>query len=266
MSTASQLHYRITGQGKHLLLVHGWAMHGGVFAELAENLSGTHQIITIDLRGHGSSRAASGANTFEDCARDIIDLLSSRSPEPVAALGWSMGASILLKAVEMAPGLFDSLIFMSANPSLVSRPDYPCGIPEITVRRLYRQIERSYPDGLKNFYSLLLTPPERELFGNDMRYGAMTDLSLAPDRDTALSLLACLMQEDLRPALARICAPTLLLHGGEDGICNPAGAAFMHSHIPGSKFVLLPNTGHAPFLTRSSEVFGHLRLFLKSQP
>ncbi len=243
--------------------MHGWAMNGGAFTELAEELSGTHQIITVDLRGHGASQPAPGASTFDACARDIIDLLHSLSPGPVAAAGWSMGVSILLKAFEMAPRLFDSLIFISGNPSLVSRPDYPCGIPEITVRRLYRQVERSYPEGLKNFYSLLLTPGEQELFGAHMRYAAMTDTSRAPAKDAALELLACLMQEDLRPALSRICVPTLILHGEEDGICNPAGAAFMHSHIPGSELVLFQQTGHVPFLTRSREVISRLRLFLK---
>ncbi len=207
-----------------------------------------------------------GSCTFDTCANDIIDLLRCLSPGPVTAVGWSMGVSILLKAVEMAPRLFDRLVFISGNPSLVSRPDYTCGIPEITVRRLYRQIERSYPEGLKNFYSLLLTPHEQELFGNDVRYAAMTDTSRAPAKDAALALLACLMQEDLRPALSHICVPALILHGDEDGICNPAGAAFMHSHIPGSELVLLPQTGHVPFLTRSTEVIDHLHLFLKNSP
>jgi pimeloyl-ACP methyl ester esterase len=264
MHKGTKLHYQISGRGKPLLLVHGWAMHGEVFAGLEEELSGSHKIITVDLRGHGSSQAASGTCTFDACARDIIDLLRGLSPSRVATVGWSMGVSILLKAVEAAPQLFDSLVFISGNPSLVNRPDYPFGIPEITVRRLYRQVERSYPEGLKNFYSLLLTPREQELFGKDMRYAAMTDMSRAPTKDAALSLLACLMQEDLRPALSSIGVPTLILHGDEDGICNPAGGAFMHSHVPGSELVLFPQTGHAPLLTRSREVIDRLRLFLKN--
>lgn len=266
MNKAETLQYHISGQGKPLLLVHGWAMHGGVFAELAEELSGYNQIIRVDLRGHGASQHVHGACTFDACARDIIVLLRSLCTGPVIAVGWSMGVSILLKAVEITPRLFDRLVFISGNPSLVSRPDYPCGIPEITVRRLYRQVERSYPEGLKNFYSLLLTPREQELFGKDMRYAAMTDLSHAPAKDAALALLDCLRHEDLRPALSGVCMPTLILHGDEDGICNPAGGAFMHSHIPGSELVRFPQTGHAPFLTRSREVIDHLRLFLKSSP
>jgi pimeloyl-ACP methyl ester carboxylesterase len=127
-------------------------------------------------------------------------------------------------------------------------------------------VERSYPEGLKNFYSLLLTPNEQALFADDLRYKIMTDTSRAPSKDAALATLACLMQEDMRDVLPRITAPALILHGDEDSICNPAGAAFMHSAISGSKLVMLEHTGHAPFLTRSDEVTGLLRLFLESAP
>jgi pimeloyl-ACP methyl ester carboxylesterase len=124
MDRKAALHHTIAGQGPPLL---------------AEGLSGSRRIITVDLPGHGLSEHSPGDCTFDACARDIIALLRCVSNGPVAAVGWSMGASILLKAVEMEPRLFESLVFISGNPSLVSRPDYPCGIPGIAVERLYRQ-------------------------------------------------------------------------------------------------------------------------------
>jgi len=266
MNKENQLQYQTFGQGEPLLLVHGWAMHAGVWADLAQRMAGCFQILAVDLRGHGASRGAPGPYTFAACAHDIIDLLRGLSLGPVFAVGWSMGVSILLKAIDAAPELIDRLVCISGNPCLVSRPDYPCGIPEITVRRLYRQVERSYPEGLKNFYSLLLTPQEQELFAKDMRYVAMTDTGRAPAKDAALATLSCLMQEDLRDGLARIIVPALILHGDADGICNPAGAAFMHSAIPGSKLVMFEQTGHAPLLTRCDDVAGLLRRFLENAP
>ena len=266
MNKGTQLHYQIFGQGEPLLLVHGWAMHSGVWAGLIEKFSDSFQMITIDLRGHGSSREAPGPYTFDAFAGDIIDLLRELDPGPVTAVGWSMGVSVLLKAAARSPELFCRFVFISGNPSLVARPDYCCGIPAVTVQRLYRKVERSYPEGLKNFYRLLLTAHEQELLRHDPRYTAMTDLAAAPAKDAALASLRCLMEEDLRPALASVTAPTLILHGDEDAICNPSGAAFMHSHIPGSCLVMFEQTGHVPFLTRSKEVISHLRLFMGSPP
>ena len=266
MNKGSQLQYKIFGQGKPLLLVHGWAMHSGVWAGLIENFSSSFQVITIDLRGHGASREAPGPYTCDMFAGDIIDLMRELACASITAVGWSMGVSVLLKAAVRSPELFDRFVFISGNPSLVSRPDYSCGIPASNVQRLYRQVERAYPEGLKNFYRLLFTAGEQELLRHDPRYAAMTDLAAAPAKDAALSCLRCLMEEDLRPALAGLTAPTLILHGDEDAICNPAGADFMHSHIPGSQLVLLEQTGHVPFLSRSAAVTGRLRLFLENPP
>ena len=263
MNKGTQLQYQIFGQGKPLLLVHGWAMHSNVWAGLIEKFSDSFQIITIDLRGHGASREALGPYTYDIFARDIIDLMRELACARITALGWSMGVSVLLKAAVRSPELFDRFVFISGNPSLVSRPDYSCGIPASNVQRLYRQVERAYPEGLKNFYRLLFTAGEQELLRHDPRYAAMTDLAAAPAKDAALACLRCLMEEDLRPALSLISVPTLILHGNEDAICNPAAADFMHSHIPGSQLVMLEQTGHMPFLTRSDAVTRHLRLFLE---
>ncbi len=263
MNKGTQLQYKTIGHGPPLLLVHGWAMHSNVWAGLIEKFSDSFQIITIDLRGHGASREAPGPYTYDIFAGDIIDLMRELACARITAVGWSMGVSVLLKAAVRSPELFDRFVFISGNPSLVSRPDYSCGIPAVSVQRLYRQVERAYPEGLKNFYRLLFTAGEHELLCHDPRYAAMTDLAAAPAKDAALASLRCLMEEDLRPALTGLTAPTLILHGDEDAICNPAGATFMHTHIPGSQLVLLKQTGHVPFLTRSNDVTRHVRLFLE---
>jgi pimeloyl-ACP methyl ester esterase len=258
------MHFTIQGQGPALLFIHGWAMHGGVWDGMCDEFSASFQTIAVDLRGHGKSREMAGPYTYDACASDILGLLHDLSAGPVAAVGWSMGASILLKARALAPELFSRLVLISGNPSLVARADYPCGIPEITVRRLYKQVERAYPEGLRNFHDLLLTKNELGIISSDPGYLAMTDPAGAPEKDAALATLACLMQEDLRGALPAITAPTLILHGDEDAICNPRAAAFMNDTIPGARLVMLGQTGHVPFLTRRKDVAGHLRLFLES--
>lgn len=258
------MHYTCHGRGPVLLFVHGWAMHAGAWAGLQQALSAGFQTITVDLRGHGGSRALAGPYTYDACARDIVALAGHLGIERMAAVGWSMGASVLLKARQLSPGLFDRLVLISGNPSLVSRADYPCGIPEVTVRRLARQIERRYPEGLRSFYDLLLTGSERERFSADPGFRAMTDPAQAPVQDAARETLACLMQEDLRGAIGAVAVPTLILQGDEDGICNPRAAAFMHGRIAGSRLIMLEKTGHAPFLTRKDSVVSHVRPFLES--
>src|SRR3546814_13932475 len=45
-----------TGEGPPLVLLHGWAMHGGVFAPLVERLRERYRLYVVDLPGTGPSR------------------------------------------------------------------------------------------------------------------------------------------------------------------------------------------------------------------
>ena len=45
----------VRGSGPPLVMLHGWAMHGGIFAPLAARLERHFQLHLVDLPGHGRS-------------------------------------------------------------------------------------------------------------------------------------------------------------------------------------------------------------------
>ena len=50
---------------------------------------------------------------------------------------------------------------------------------------------------------------------------------------------------DLRPELARITAPTLVISGAHDWICPPVFGEEIHRLIPGSRYVLFEESSHS---------------------
>ena len=52
------LHHDVRGQGPALVLLHGWAMHSGLFAPLVAALEPAFELHLVDLPGHGRSRDA----------------------------------------------------------------------------------------------------------------------------------------------------------------------------------------------------------------
>ena len=50
------LHVEVAGDGPPLVLLHGWAMHGGVFGALVDALRDRWTLHVVDLPGHGRSR------------------------------------------------------------------------------------------------------------------------------------------------------------------------------------------------------------------
>ncbi len=52
------MHIGIHGTGPALVMVHGWAMHAGIFKPLVERLAARHTLYLVDLPGHGLSRGS----------------------------------------------------------------------------------------------------------------------------------------------------------------------------------------------------------------
>jgi pimeloyl-ACP methyl ester carboxylesterase len=52
------LHVQTLGHGPDLVLLHGWGLHGGVFAPLVERLVDDFTPHVVDLPGHGLSRGS----------------------------------------------------------------------------------------------------------------------------------------------------------------------------------------------------------------
>jgi len=66
---------------------------------------------------------------------------------------------------------------------------------------------------------------------------------------------------DIHDNLSKINCPTLVVHGDHDD--NPLeGSQKIHENIPNSKFVLLKNCGHFPFIETPDEFFKTIRDFL----
>jgi len=65
--------------------------------------------------------------------------------------------------------------------------------------------------------------------------------------------------------LHRIDVPTLLVWGAEDGLVPPAFGEAYRALIPGSRLVVIPQAGHAPFDEQKAAFLAAFRDFIDSQ-
>src|SRR6185369_2094721 len=87
------IHVDINGTGPDLVLLHGWAMHGGVFAEIVPMLAQHYRVHAIDLPGHGRSEYDQDITSLES----IVDAIQPHVPHNAIILGWSLGGQIALQ-------------------------------------------------------------------------------------------------------------------------------------------------------------------------
>jgi len=98
------LHIETSGQGPDLVLLHGWAMHSGIWGSVRDSLAQRFRLHLVDLPGHGLSPMCE-PGTLEHLTGIVADIL----PENCMLGGWSLGGKwgfIAAIASERAGGGF----------------------------------------------------------------------------------------------------------------------------------------------------------------
>lgn len=65
------IYYEDQGQGKPLVMIHGWSCSSKVFKNNVPELAKDFRVITIDLRGHGKSSKILHGHTIPQYAQDV---------------------------------------------------------------------------------------------------------------------------------------------------------------------------------------------------
>ena len=234
-----------TGQGRDLVLIHGWAMHGGIFAPLADLLSAHFRVHRVDLPGHGNHRDfAPGALDPLVCARAI-----AASTPPAIWLGWSLGGLVALQGALDDPAQVRGIIEVACSPRFVIGDDWPHGVAASVFAEFAAALETRFETAIERFLALetLGSPHAREelrtLRAHVFARGAPVPAALHEG-------LAILDRSDLRASLADLRVPSLWIAGRRDRLVVPAAMQWAAAHGAHSEYLELA-AGHAPFLSHA---------------
>jgi pimeloyl-ACP methyl ester carboxylesterase len=104
------------GEGSpYLLFLHGWCGDRSFFAPQFDYFSAAHRVVSVDLPGHGKSRAPT-ANTVESLAADVAALGRDLGLGRGAMVGHSLGAMVGLALAQQAPDLVSAVIMVDPPP------------------------------------------------------------------------------------------------------------------------------------------------------
>ena len=260
----NNLHYRITGKGKPIIFVHGWAMNSLIWKYQSDKLAKDFQVIAVDLREHGKSEcgmrnAEYGFNIF---VQDLKELINFLGIEKFTLAGWSMSSFIIARYYFKYPKDVEKLIFIGGTPKFLSENDYPHGQPMTTVKRLEQNLKRDYKNYLKEFCEKLFISGEKiEENRLSKIKRLMFNEDFPPPPYISLQTLNLLVKNDIRDNLKHIKVPTLIVHGDIDKICPVGAGKYMAKEIPDSKLVILEGVGHAPFLTQPEKINKEIKDF-----
>jgi len=242
-----KLHIETHGSGPDLVLIHGWAMHGGIFAPLTPRLAERFRVHVVDLPGHGRSIECEDSVVPERCAASI----AARLPRAIW-VGWSFGGLVSLQAALVRPQTVRAIVEIAASPRFVSAPDWPHGVPAEMFIQFGAGLISNYRDTIERFLAL-------ETLGSERAQQELRELKahVFERGDPALPVLEhgldILQSTDLRSRLPALTMPSLWIAGRRDRLVPAAAMRWAAGQSPHGEFTEIAS-GHAPFLSHADEV------------
>ena len=109
------LYYTVHGGGRPLILLHGGLMSSELFGPVIPMLAERHQVIAVDLQGHGRTADIDRPMDVRFMADDIAALIDHLGLDRPDVVGYSMGGGVALQTAVRHPGKVRRLVVVSAN-------------------------------------------------------------------------------------------------------------------------------------------------------
>ena len=228
------------------------------FAHLARRLRGFSRAVWFEGRGLG----ASGGDLLDALDPEVMNgdltaVLDAAGCAQVAIVGSGVSGGFAINFALAHPTRVAHLILFEAFAHYVREPDYQVGFVPVVVDQLDAIIRQTWGIGASvdtMAPSKAGDPTFRERIARCERLGH------SPERVAETTRQTC--QSDLRPLLAHLSVPTLVLHRRDDRFIRVEAGRYLGGHIPGAKYVELPGQDHLPFVGDVDALMDEVEEFL----
>jgi 3-oxoadipate enol-lactonase len=213
-----------------------------------------HRLLLVDLPGHFRSALPAGGLRVEVMAAAVERLLAGLGEPPAHVVGLSLGGCVGLDLALRAPMRVRSLTLVNAFARL--RPQSLAAALRLGAR-LALLATASMPTVAAFVARGLFPRPEQA----ELRVAATRSLGRT-SRRAYLQGVRALARFDARGALARVRCPAMVVAGADDATVSVEVKETLSRAIPGARYVLVPDSGHATNADRPHAFNAVLREFI----
>ncbi|MBN9681685.1 MULTISPECIES: alpha/beta fold hydrolase [unclassified Corallococcus] len=255
LSTGVTLRYVEQGRqdGPVVVFLHGYTDSHHTWDLDLQRFSRDFHLYALDQRGHGDSSRPACCYTQQAFAKDVVAFLDAKRVSRAVLVGHSMGSFIAQQVALDFPGRVKGLVLVGSAPTVAGN-EVALGLKEV-VDTLTDPVDPAF---IYEFQASTFYAPVPESYLDTL----VSESSKLPAR-VWQDALDGLIAEDHSARLGRIRVPTLIIGGDHDGFFSVDEQRALARAIRGSKYLLYPETGHAPHAERPQRFVNDVQRFLE---
>ena len=259
----TRLYYKDWGEGRPVVLIHGWPLSGDTFDDAAVALAERgFRAIVPDRRGFGRSDQPWEGYDYDTFADDVAAVvLEAGVKEPIALVGFSMGGGEVARFITRHGGaqVSQAVLIGSVVPFLLKTDDNPNGAPREVFDGMIDGIGKDRGDFFRGFF--------KSFFGEGKVSDAVLDdawrQAMMAGLKPTLGCVRAFSETDFRPDLANFTMPTLVIHGVEDAtVPIDLTGRVVAKTVPGAKLIEYDDGAHGILASHKERLIGDLLEFL----
>jgi non-heme chloroperoxidase len=266
-SGSIELYYEDHGEGKPVVLIHGYPLSGTSWEkQVPALLQAGRRVITYDRRGFGRSSQPTTGYDYDTFAKDLHKLVTTLDLRDCALVGFSMGGGEVARYLGAygSERVSKAVFISSVPPFLLKTKDNPEGVDASVFAGIEKAVTADryafFTEFFKNFFNTDV------LLGKRVSEDAVRSSWNVAAGASATASLACVSTwyTDFRKDLPRVEVPTLVIHGDADRIL-PISASGMRTAklVKGAHLVTVKDGPHCIPWTHADQVTPALLEFLK---
>lgn len=250
MSTYKGLHYRITGNGYPVLLLHGFLEDESMWKEIRQSFDG-FQFICVDLPGHGASAQHPLEDNMNALAQPVAALIEHLNLSDFACVGHSLGGYVSLELLKTANPP-NSICLLNSHPfeDTPFRKENRLRLVELLNTKKRSFLQQAIP-------GLFMYPANHDI---EIR-SLIDDAEKLPTEAIQNTTLAMRNRENYATTLldeAKNC--NIYCIDGEEDVLIQHRALQDWCKEVGGTYLSIPDTAHMPFIETPDEVLESLEV------
>ena len=249
-----EIAYDVRGKGEiALVFIHGWACDRSFWREQLDTFAGDYRVVSLDLAGHGESKADRTSWPLASLAGDVQAVVEKLDLKKVILVGHSLGGPVALEAARLMP---DRVLAVIGADTL---HDAEIQYTEQMVRKTLASFNADFQQTMTGFVRLMF--PEDP---NSALADWAVSKACSANQQAALAIVRETPNLDIKQSFSAAKVPIRCINVAPYPPTNTETKIQKNRKYADFDAILMQHVGHFPMLERPEEFNSHLRKILSN--